>query len=55
MCELDKCILPHVQRGMVESAKDGVKTVQLPSGHLPMLSMPEKFVDVLEGEAGEDL
>ena len=41
--------------GMVESAKDAVKTVRLPSGHMPMLSMPEKFVDVLEGEAGVDL
>ena len=40
---------------MVESAKDAVKTVQLPSGHVPMLSMPKKFVDVLDGEAGEDL
>lgn len=55
VCELDQCLLPHVQRGMVESAKDAVKTVQLPSGHMPMLSMPEKFADVLEGEAGEDV
>ena len=55
MCESDKCILPHVQMGMVESAKDAVKTVRLPSGHMPMLSMPEKFADVLEREAGVDL
>lgn len=40
---------------MVELAEDAVKTVRLPSGHMPMLSMPEKFVNVLEGEAGEDL
>ena len=55
VCELDKCILPDVQRGMVASTKGVVKTVQLPSGHMPMLSMPEKFVDILEGEAGEGL
>ena len=53
VCELDQCILPDVQRGMVASTKGVVKTVQLPSGHMPMLSMPEKFVDILEGEAGE--
>ena len=55
VCELDKCILPDVQRGMVASIKGVVKTVQLPSGHMPMLSMPEKFVDFLNEEAGEDL
>ncbi|KAM0798352.1 Alpha/beta hydrolase fold-1 [Usnea florida] len=53
VCELDRCILPDVQRGMVASTEGVVKTVQLPSGHMPMLSMPEKFVDILEGEAGE--
>ena len=55
MCELDKCILPNVQRGMVASTKGVVKTVQLPSGHMPMLSMPEKLVDILEGKAAEGL
>lgn len=53
LCELDKCILPHVQEGMVSSTEGAVKTIRLRSGHMPMLSMPEKFVDLLRGGAGE--
>ncbi len=45
--------MPHVQEGMVASTEGAVKTVRLRSGHMPMLSMPEKLVDLLRGEAGE--
>ena len=55
VCELDKCILLNTQRAMIASTNGIVKTVQLPSGHMPMIRMPEKFVDILEGEAGEGL
>jgi len=53
LCELDKCIPLHVQEGMFALTEGTVKTVRLPSGHMPMLSMPEKLVDILRGEAGE--
>ncbi len=53
VCELDKCILPHVQEAMVASTEGAVKTLRLRSGHMPMLRMSEKFVDVLRGEAGD--
>ena len=53
VCELDQCIAPHVQEAMVTSTEGKVKTVHLPSGHMPMLSMPEKLVDILREEAGE--
>ena len=53
LCELDRCMPPYVQEGMVAATEDVVKTVRLPSGHLPMLSMPEKFIDVLLEQAGE--
>ncbi len=38
---------------MLALTENRVKTVRLSSGHMPMLSMPEKVVDVLRGEAGE--
>ena len=38
---------------MLASTEGAVKTIRLPSGHMPMLSMPEKVVDILRGEAGE--
>lgn len=53
VCESDRCIPPYVQEGMLASAGGAVRTVRLPSGHVPMLSMPEKLVDVLREEAGE--
>ena len=55
MCELDNAILPHVQEGMCTSTEGKVRTVRLPSGHVPMLSMPEKLVEVLKEEAGKNL
>ena len=39
---------------MLASTQGTVRTVRLPSGHVPMLSMPEKLMDILRGEAGED-
>ena len=53
LCELDRCILPHVQEGMVASTEGKVKGVRLQSGHMPMLSVPEKLADLLRAEAGE--
>ena len=53
LCELDRCLPPHVQEGMLALTEGLVRTVRLPSGHMPMLSMPEKLVDILRGEAGE--
>ena len=53
MYELDRCILPRVQEGMLASTAGAVRTVRLSSGHVPMLSMPEKLVDVHREEAGE--
>ncbi len=38
---------------MLASTEKTVKTVRLSSGHMPMLSMPEKVADILRGEAGE--
>ncbi len=38
---------------MLALTEGTVRTVRLPSGHMPMLSMPEKLVDILRGEAGE--
>lgn len=38
---------------MLTSTEGAVKIVRLPSGHMPMLSMPEKVVDILRGEAGQ--
>ena len=53
MCESDRCIAPYVQEGMIASTEGKVKVARLPSGHMPMLSMPEKLADVLEREARE--
>lgn len=38
---------------MLASAEGAVRTIRLSSWHMPMLSMPEKLVDVLREEAGE--
>ena len=51
ICEVDKAILPHVQESMVASTAGVVKAVRLPSGHLPMLSMPDRLSDILREEA----
>lgn len=53
LCELDRCIPLHVQEGMLALTEGKVRTVRLPSGHVPLLSMPEKLADILRGEAGE--
>ncbi|KAL8778380.1 MAG: hypothetical protein Q9213_007435 [Squamulea squamosa] len=53
LCELDQCLPPHAQEGMVAQAQDIVKCVRLHSGHMPMLSMPEKLVENLSQIAGQ--
>ena len=52
LCELDKCILPNVQEGMLAATEGVVRGVRLESGHMPMLSVPERLADVLRGEVG---
>lgn len=53
VCELDNLIPAFAQWSMAEWAEGAVKIVEMNSGHLPMLSMTDKFVEFLEGEAGE--
>ena len=50
LCELDRCIPPHAQEGMLGATQGTVKPIRLPSGHVPMLSMPERLVQVLKNE-----
>ena len=38
---------------MLALCEGAVRTVRLSSGHMPMLSMPEKLADVLRDEVGE--
>jgi hypothetical protein len=38
---------------MVKLVDRKVKVGRMPSGHMPMLSMPEKFVDFLMREVSE--
>ena len=38
---------------MLSLTENRIKTVRLPSGHMPMLSMPEKLADILLREADE--
>lgn len=52
LCGLDKCILPNVQEGMLTATEGAVRGVRSESGHMPMLSVPERLADVLRGEAG---
>lgn len=52
LCELDKCILSNVQEGMLAATEGRVRGVRLQSGHMPMLSVPERLADVLRGEVG---
>ncbi|CAF9939500.1 MAG: hypothetical protein HETSPECPRED_001798 [Heterodermia speciosa] len=54
ICEMDKSVLPHVQESMVVSTEGAVKAIRLPSGHLPMLSVPEALSDILVQEVGKD-
>ena len=51
LCELDQCIPPQAQEAMVALTESKVKVERLASGHMPMLSMPQKLVEVLEREA----
>ena len=51
LCELDQCVPPQVQEAMIALTEGKVKVERLASGHMPMLSMPQKFVEVLEREA----
>ena len=53
VCESDQCIPPQVQWGMLASI-GGVKMAQLSSGHLPMISKTDEFVEFLEREASEE-
>lgn len=48
LCEHDKAIRPDFQKKMATSLGEGVvRTYTCASGHSPMLSMPEKVVDVI--------
>ena len=49
VCEMDKCIPPLVQEGMIASTEGKVRAVRLFSGHMPMLSVPKKLADTSEG------
>jgi pimeloyl-ACP methyl ester carboxylesterase len=52
----DKMFLPEYQRATIDAAeRDGivVRTVELDSGHTPMLSMPDEVVQVLLEAAAE--
>ena len=51
ICKLDQAILPDVQESMVALTDGVVKAERLPSGHLPMLSMPDKLSGILIEEA----
>ena len=45
VCEGDACIPPPVQLQLAETA--GSRIEKCPAGHMPMLSMPEKVVEVI--------
>ena len=53
VCLEDHFIPEYAQWGMAEWANGAVKIVEMDSGHLPMLSKTEKFVEFLDAEAGE--
>ncbi|KAJ5768494.1 hypothetical protein N7533_001077, partial [Penicillium manginii] len=51
-CERDQAIRPDFQREMVANAGDNVvRTYTCASGHSPMLSVPEKVVEVINDTA----
>ena len=52
LCEQDRSIPVHAQEAMVASAQGLVKLIKMPSGHLPMLSMTDHLVKILQEEAG---
>ena len=51
LCESHRCIPLRAQESMVASTEGKVRNVRLSSGHVPMLSMPERLVDILTQEA----
>jgi hypothetical protein len=42
-----------MQEDMVKLVDGKVKVERIPSGHMPMLSMPDKFVEFLVGQVGD--
>ena len=52
LCEQDRCIPVHAQEAMVASAQGLVKLIEVPSGHLPMLSMTDRLGKILQEEVG---
>lgn len=51
-CERDEAILPAFQKQMAAFPGGGaVRTYTCTSGHSPMISMPEKVVDVIQDTA----
>ncbi|KAJ5572991.1 hypothetical protein N7450_009975 [Penicillium hetheringtonii] len=52
LCERDEAILPAFQKQMAAFPGNGaVRTYTCMSGHSPMISMPEKVVDVIQDTA----
>ena len=51
--EKDLCLPTHIQENWVCLVAERVKVARLPSGHMLMLSMPEKFTKFLVKETGE--
>src|SRR3954463_12033253 len=58
-CENDQGILPAEQQKMIDHAKSvtesTVEVVSVPSGHMPMIKMPDEVVKVLRKAAGESV
>lgn len=55
LCEQDNAIPLVAQQAMVNIGGQGVTTHVCSASHSPMLSMPEKVVDVIRTAAGEDI
>ena len=51
-CEFDKVVDPAYQEAITQFGQYD-EVVRLPSGHAPMLSMPEKLVDIIVGAAAK--
>ena len=58
LTENDKIVDPELQQRMVDRAREEngtpIKVVKLQAGHAPIISQPEKVVDVIREAAGED-
>lgn len=53
LCEQDNAIPFPVQQAMVRIGGANVISHVCSTGHSPMLSIPEKIVDIIRGAAGE--